>query len=94
MNAQVSGKTNWSLSLSLKQKLNFILDMSKSEPRQSRREMVFPGTCFKKDHIVEHGLLIGEVERLKAKESGDCSNLGAEGREAVDLNSLYQGTRK
>ena len=70
------------------------MDINKSEPRQSRREMASPGIRFKEDHTVEDGSLIGEVERLKAKESGDCSSLGAEGREAVDLSSLCQGTRK
>lgn len=38
--------------------------------------MASPDNCFKKNHIVEDGLVIGEVGRLKSKGSGDCSNSG------------------
>lgn len=50
--------------------------------------MASPDVLLKKDHIVEDGLVTGEDGRLKAKEGGDCGNLGPERRDVVDLNRL------
>lgn len=55
--------------------------------------MASPDVLLQKDHLVEDGLVTGEVGRLKVKESGDCGNLGPERRDIVDLNRLWEGRR-